>query len=129
MKRINRLMTNICSEHLPESRDFYTKLFEFNVNFDSDWFVHLVSKDKQLELGLIDRKNDLVPKGFQTHPQGFYLTFVVEDADQIFEIAKSENFEIVEAPINTAYGQRRCLLKDPNGCLIDISSPIKGFEF
>jgi hypothetical protein len=42
------MMTNICSEKLPESRDYYTKLFDFNVDYDSDWFVHLISKDKQL---------------------------------------------------------------------------------
>ncbi|UII77839.1 VOC family protein [Flagellimonas sp. HMM57] len=129
MKKINRLMTNICSENLAESRDFYTKLFDFNVDYDSDWFVHLISKDKKLELGIIDRTNEIVPKGFQNNPQGFYITFVVDNTDEIFEIAASENFEIVNEPADTFYGQRRLLLKDPNGTLVDISSPIKDFEF
>jgi len=35
-------MTNICSDDLAKSRDFYTKLFDFNVDYDSDWFVHLI---------------------------------------------------------------------------------------
>ncbi len=122
-------MTNICSENLAESRDFYTKLFDFNVDYDSDWFVHLISKDKKLELGIIDRTNEIVPKGFQNNPQGFYITFVVDNTDEIFEIAASENFEIVNEPADTFYGQRRLLLKDPNGTLVDISSPIKDFEF
>ena len=129
MNTINRLMTNICSDNLAESRDFYTKLFDFNVDFESDWFVHLISKDKKLELGIIDRTNDIVPEDFQNNPQGFYVTFVVDNADTIFEIAKTENFEIIYEPADTFYGQRRLLLKDPNGTLVDISSPIKGFEF
>ncbi len=124
MKKINRLMTNICSDNLPESRDFYTKLFDFRIDYDSDWFVHLISEDQQLELGIIDRTHDIVPKGYQNRPQGFYVTFVVENVDEIFAVAQREAFEIVEAPSDTFYGQRRLLLKDPNGMLVDVSSPI-----
>jgi len=124
MKRITRFMTNICSDNLSESRDFYTKLFDFKIDYDSNWFVHLISKDKQIELGIIDRTNKIVPKEYQNSPQGIYITFVVENADDIFEIAKKENFKIIEEPQNTFYGQRRLLLKDPNGTLIDVSSPI-----
>jgi len=129
MKKINRLMTNICSDKLPESKVFYTKLFDFNVDFDSDWFIHLISKDKQLELGIIDRTNEIVPKDFQNNPKGFYITLVVENADEVFEIAKAEKFEILSEPSDTFYGQRRLLLKDPNGTLVDVSSPIENFEF
>jgi len=128
MKEIKRIMTNICSDNLAESREFYTKLFDFNVEYDSDWFVHLTSKDKNLELGIIDRTNETVPKEFQNNPQGFYVTFVVDNTDEVFKIAKSENFEIVSEPTDTFYGQRRFLLKDPNGTLVDISSPMKDFE-
>ena len=129
MKRINRIMTNICSDNLADSRDFYTKLFDFNVDYDSDWFVHLISKEKKLELGIIDRTNELVPKDFQNNPQGFYVTFVVDNVDEIFEIAEGAEFEIISKPTDTFYGQRRLLLKDPSGTLVDISSPIKDFEF
>ena len=129
MKTINRIMTNICSDNLAASRDFYTKLFDFKVDFDSDWFVHLISNDKNLELGIIDRTNEIVPKDFQNNPQGFYVTFVVDNADEIFRIAELEKFEIISEPKDTFYGQRRLLLKDPNGTLVDISSPIKDFKF
>ncbi len=129
MKTINRLMTNICSTKLPESRDFYVKLFDFNVDFDSDWFIHLASKDKQLELGIIDQNNGMVPAEFQTQANGFYITFVVDSADEVFEIASKENFEILSEPSDTFYGQRRLLLKDPNGALVDVSSPIPDFKF
>lgn len=122
-------MTNICSDNLMESRNFYTKLFDFNVDYDSDWFVHLISKDKKLELGIIDRTNEIVPKDFQNNPQGFYVTFVVDNTDEIFQIAEAEKFEIISKPTDTFYGQRRLLLKDPNGTLVDVSSPIEGFEF
>jgi len=129
MKTINRIMTNICSDQLSESKHFYTTLFDLDVNYDSDWFIHLISKDKHLELGIIDRSNEIVPTEFQHQPQGFYITFVVESADDIFEIAESEKFKVVQKPTDTMYGQRRLLLQDPNGTLVDISSPIQGFSF
>ncbi len=128
MQRINRIITNILSDNLVESKEFYTKLFDFSVNFDSDWFVHLVSKDMKLELGIVCRTSEIVPKEFQRNPQGFYLTFVVDDADKMFGIAKSDGIEIVSEPTDTFYGQRRLLLRDPSGTLVDISSPIKDSE-
>ncbi len=124
MKTINRLMTNICSTKLLESKNFYVKLFDFNIDYDSDWFVHLISKDKQLELGIIDKKNEIVPTDFQTNPNGFYITFVIDNVDEVYEIAKKEKFKVISEPSDTFYGQRRLLLEDPNGALIDISSPI-----
>lgn len=123
MKNINRLIINICSDKLAESKDFYTRLFQFKIDYDSDWFVHLISKDKQLELGIIEKTNQIVPKEYQNLPQGFYLTFVVDNVDDIYKIAKEQKCEIVEAPNDTFYGQRRLLLKDPNGALVDVSSP------
>ncbi|MEM8763055.1 MAG: VOC family protein [Bacteroidota bacterium] len=126
---INRSMTNICSENLEESKVFYKTLFDFTIAFDSDWFVQLVSKENQLELGLVDRKHEIVPEDFQKAPAGFYITFVLEDVSPIFEKAKEANYQIVKEPHDTFYGQRRLLLKDPDGTLIDVSAPIKNFQF
>jgi len=126
---INRLLTNICSTDLTASKDFYTKLFDFTIDYDSDWFVHLMSKDKKLELGIIDRTNEIVPEAYRNTPDGFYITFVVDNVDELFDIAKTEGLEILEEPSDTFYGQRRLLLKDPDGTLVDVSSPIPGFEF
>jgi predicted enzyme related to lactoylglutathione lyase len=128
MKTIKRMMTNICSDKLPESREFYTKLFDFRVDYDSDWFVHLVAKNEQLELGIISRSSEIVPAGLPHRPQGFYITFVVENADAVFAIAKKEGLEVVSEPADTFYGQWRLLLKDPNGTLVDVSSPIANFK-
>ena len=128
MKTINRLLINICSANLTASKNFYIKLFDFNVDYDSDWFVHLMSKDKQLELGIIDRTHEIIPTAYQNAPNGFYITFVVDNADELFETAKTGGFEIVKKPSDTFYGQRRLLLKDPDGTLVDVSSPIPDFR-
>ncbi|MGB3465753.1 MAG: VOC family protein [Cyclobacteriaceae bacterium] len=127
MKKIDRLLTNICSDNLERSKKFYMTLFDLQITFDSDWFVHMTTEDNNLELGLIASDSDLVPKEFQQQPKGFYITFVVDDADELYKIATSANLPVISEPSDTFYGQRRLLLKDPSGTLIDISSPIKDF--
>ena len=129
MKVISRMMTNIVSEKLEESKVFYTKLFDFEVDYDSDWFIHLISKDKQLELGIISAGNEIVPREIDSNSAGYYITLVVDNADDVFEKAKAEGFLIILEPEDTFYGQRRVLLKDPNGTIVDVSSPIPNFSF
>lgn len=129
MKKLTRMLANICSDKFDESILFYTKLFDFTVDYDSDWFVHLISQENQLELGIISKKSEIIPKSAQGNPQGFYITFVVDSADEIYEIAKAEKFHILSEPSDTFYGQRRMLLQDPNGVVVDVSSPIPDFKF
>ncbi|MCG8573308.1 MAG: VOC family protein [Flavobacteriales bacterium] len=127
MKTINRLMINLCSEKLTESKAFYTTLFNFNINYDSDWFIHLTSESQNLELGIVDKNHETVPSHVQGKSDGFYLTFVVDNADEVHEIAQNQKMEVISAPEDTFYGQRRLLLKDPNGVVVDVSSPIPNF--
>lgn len=119
-----RILTNICSDRLAESRDFYTDLLGFKVNYDSDWYVQLSSPDNpEFEFGIIRRDHELVPAQYRTSPSGMYVTFVVPDVDESFEKARQMGLPILQEPRNEFYGQRRFLTIDPNGCLIDICSP------
>ena len=119
-----RILTNICSDNLPESKQFYIELLGFNVKYDSDWYVQLCSpEDPDIEYGIIQRDHELVPETYRNSPNGMYVTFVVEDVDATYKKAMDMNLEILQEPRNEFYGQRRFLTKDPNGCLIDICSP------
>jgi len=123
---IQRLITNICSDRLPESRAFYTTLLGFEVAFDSDWYVQVAAPDNpRMELGFIQRGHELVPGTFQQQPQGVYLTVVVDDVDAIYAKAQAAGVEIVQPPKDEFYGQRRMLMVDPNGLLVDVSALIK----
>jgi catechol 2,3-dioxygenase-like lactoylglutathione lyase family enzyme len=84
MASINRVLTNICSDDLAKSEQFYTSLFNLKVAYTSDWFVHLTSDQAHFELGIILRTNDVVPEAHQNAPRGTYLTFVVDDVLAIF---------------------------------------------
>lgn len=120
--KLNRLLTNLCAFDLEKSTCFYTALFDFSVQFQSDWFVHLVGENESLEIGIIQADHELVPEPFRGSPAGMYITFVVDDCDKTFEKAQGMEIEIVQEPEMTFYGQKRLLLKDPAGILVDVSS-------
>jgi len=123
----SRILTNICSDRLAESRDFYVTLLGCEVSYDSDWYIQLRGSSKQeLEFGIILRTHNLVPLEYQTSPSGMYLTFVVPNVDLVYEQALAMGLHIVQEPRNEFYGQRRFLTLDPNGCLLDICSPLSG---
>ncbi|BFM50453.1 VOC family protein [Marinomonas sp. THO17] len=120
-----RILTNICSDDLPKSRDFYVSLLGLKVNYESNWYIQLCSPtNSDLEYGIIQRNHALVPKEYQAIPTGMYVTFVVEDIEGIYNKALTMKVPILQTPRNEFYGQRRFLVKDPSGCLIDISSPL-----
>lgn len=49
-----RILTNICSNDLQESKDFYVELLDFKIKYDSDWYVQLCSpNDSEIEYGII----------------------------------------------------------------------------
>ncbi len=122
---INRLIPNICSDFLAESKQFYTGLLGFSLTYDSDWYVQVTSpQDPRLELGFIRRDHDLVPEPYRTPPQGMYLTVVLDDVDAVYKQAQAMGLEVLQPPQDEFYGQRRMLLPDPNGLLLDISTPI-----
>ena len=119
-----KILTNICSDDLQQSKEFYVALLGFKVKYDSDWYVQLCSPvNSEIEYGLIQRDHDLLPSEYQQKPNGMYVTFVVSDVDITYKKAIEMNIPIIQAPRNEFYGQRRFLTQDPNGCLIDICSP------
>jgi catechol 2,3-dioxygenase-like lactoylglutathione lyase family enzyme len=120
----SRLLINLCSDRLVESRDFYISLLGCEVSFDSDWYVQLRSPlDPSLEFGIIRRSHELVPAQYQQTPTGLYSTFVVRDVDAVYQKAIAMGLKILQEPKNEFYGQRRFLTVDPNECLVDISTP------
>jgi PhnB protein len=120
---IVRAFVSVFSESLPETRDFYVELFGWRVGFDSDWFVHLQAPENAaLELGILRRDHEIVPEAFRSAPAGTMITIVVLDVDALHEIAVERGLAIVEPPRDLFYGQRRMLLRDPSGTLVDVSS-------
>ncbi len=120
-----RILTNVCADDLALSRAFYVALLGLDIQFDSDWYVQLSSPSHpENEFGIIQRDHELVPEAFRQPASGMYVTFVVDDVEETFARAVAMEATVVQAPQDEFYGQRRCLILDPSGCLLDICSPI-----
>ena len=71
------ILVNVCTKNLQASQQFYTSLFLFDVNFDSDWYIHLTTPNAGFELGIIIENHEVVPKGIKVGAHSNYLTFVL----------------------------------------------------
>lgn len=128
---VTRAFANVLTEDVAATRDFYATLLGLAIAFDSDWFVSLTSGRSDTEdgtptceMGIWRRDHELIPAGFRRPPGGMVLSFVVDDVDAVYAQAQRSGLPIVAAPRNVFYGQRQLLLTDPNGALVDVSTPI-----
>ena len=120
---MHRCFVNLLSDDPARLRDWYVELFGWRVDFDSDWFVHLQADgNDDVELGILRRDHEIVPTELHDATSGVIVTIVVDDADATHRRAVELGAEVVEAPRDLFYGQRRLLLRDPEGTLVDASS-------
>jgi catechol 2,3-dioxygenase-like lactoylglutathione lyase family enzyme len=125
---LQRAFPTILSDRLPETRDFYVALLGLEVAFDSDYYVALTtrvdgSSEPACELGIWAVGHEIVPPPYRADPAGIVLTFLVDDVDALHIQARRQGIPVVAPPRDQFYGRRRMLVTDPNGLLVDISTP------
>lgn len=121
---MQRSFTNVLSGNVHETAAFYEDLLGMVRHFNSDWFVILTHADIEgLEFGILQRDHAIVPTDVRSAPAGVIVTFVVADCDEVHRKALAANAVIIEPPADMPYGQRRMLLRDPDGTVLDISAP------
>lgn len=120
---VTRAFPNIISTDLQATKTWFTDLLDWETEFDSDWFVHLKAKEAPaIELGIIDASHEIAAGVGERRAGGIILTLVVEDVDDVHRRALDLGYDLIEAPRDLFYGQRRMLLREPNGIAVDISS-------
>ncbi len=121
---MQRAFVSVLSKSVNTSATFYEELLGMTRHFESDWFIILTHPDIQgLEYGLLQNDHEIVPAAAQGAPAGMMMTFVIEDCDTVHNRAQRIGAEIIEAPTDMPYGQRRMILRDPDGTFLDISAP------
>lgn len=121
---VSAIFTAIYVEDLERSHAFYRNLLGLVPVFESDWILQLASPDNEsITLTLQPRNHELVPASYRGKPGGASVAFVVESCDKIFAQATAMQLEILQPPTDEIYGQRRFLVLDPDGLLVDVSSP------
>ena len=114
---------------LETAKSFYISNFGFNVAFENEWYLHLVSESGiQIAFMLPDQSTQ--PNIFkkQYNGNGFILSFEVDDVDRAYSQAQQDTLEIALNLKSEEWGQRHFAIKDPNGVYIDVVQTIEPTE-
>jgi catechol 2,3-dioxygenase-like lactoylglutathione lyase family enzyme len=112
----------ICSDRLPASRDFYTRLFDLRAVFDDPAFYVLLQspKNADVQLAFVHRSHHSVPSAFQQSPRGLLVSIEVSSVDSLYERATALGMPIARELRDEEFGQRHFMTVDPNGLLVDV---------
>ena len=124
-----RVLTNIGSCAPELTKAFFIGILGFKVKYESDWYIQLCApENSEAEFGILAHDHELMPETYRGTPQSVYLTIPVPDVDEIYEAAMALGVEIIQPPKNEFYGQRRMLVREPGGCLVDVCTPCEVLE-
>lgn len=67
----------------------------------------------------------MAPDAVYIQPQGMSLLIQVEDVDGFYEQVKARGLKIYQEPANYPWGHRIFRVKDPDGVVVSLFSPVK----
>jgi len=117
---VKRVVPNISSNRVDESRDFFTAMFGFEVVMDMGWIVTLASPCNPTAQISVVRGETADPAG-----RDMTLSIEVEDVDEIHSRAIAQGRIVVYPLTNEPWGVRRFHVKDPNGVVINVLSHLE----
>ncbi len=116
---IKRVVPNITTARLDESRKFYVEFLGFVVAMDMEWILTVVSPDNPTAQISLVRGEPGLPNNNLT------LSIEVNDVEATHAKAVMTGLPIVYPLTIESWGVRRFHVKDPNGVLINIMSHAK----
>lgn len=111
---IRRVVPNISSDRLEESRAFYVDLLGFEVAMDLGWIVTVASPTNPTAQISLMRQDAAAPM----QPQ---ISIEVADVDAVYA-AMQHDAEIVYSLTDESWGVRRFFVVDPNGVVVNVVS-------
>ena len=124
----------ITAPDLDAVKTFYETHFDASAVFQANWFLMLVLPDEDggaRTLAFMTPDHPSRPPGPEPFDgKGMILTLQVDDAAAAFARAEARNAPIHYALADEPWGQRRFMLRDPAGMLLDVveqTEPAAGF--
>ena len=113
---INRIVPNIFSLDVENSKQFYMGFLEMELVMDMEWILTFASKDNpssQISILQFDKKGQL-------DNSATFLSIEVSDIDKLYERAIKQSIEIIYPITDEPWGVRRFFVKEPNGATINL---------
>lgn len=116
---IKRVVPNITSGCIEESREFYVTLLGFGAAMDMGWIVTLSSPgNPAAQISLVRGEAS------SAEPPRMTVTIEVSDVDEVHARAVSRGDPIVYPLTDEPWGVRRFHVADPNGVIINVMSHV-----
>lgn len=111
------------------AKTFYLENLGFNIAFENEWYLHLVS-ESGIQLAFLLPDQATQPGIFHEAYNGRGVIFSIEvsDADAAYADAQNKSLNIVLELRSEDWGQRHFCIEDPNGIYIDIVQAIEPSE-
>jgi catechol 2,3-dioxygenase-like lactoylglutathione lyase family enzyme len=112
---IRRVVPDIRSDRIDESRDFYAGFLGFQVGMDMGWVITFVSPSNptaQITLFRGDESGSVQPQ----------MSIEVDNVDEAHAKAVERGLKIVYPLTDEPWGVRRFFVADPNGVVINVMS-------
>ena len=110
-----RIVPDITSERIDESRKFYTEFLGLELAMDMGWILTFVSpSNPTAQITVMQASTSTVP-----NPN---VSMEVEDVDVVHAKAAELGLPIVYPLTNEPWGVRRFFVTDPNGVVVNVMS-------
>lgn len=115
---IKRILPDITSGRMDESRKFYQEFLGLDLAMDMGWILTFVSPaNPTAQVTLMQAPSSTVP-----NPN---VSIEVDDVDAVHARAVAQGQKIVYPLTNEPWGVRRFLVTDPNGVVVNVMSHLK----
>jgi len=125
-----KLNAGIITEKLIETKKFYTKVLDFGISFENEFYILLHTPNKASEISFLLPNHPSQKPIFQSEflGNGVYLTIEVDNVDEVYKKLKDKGVKMEVEIRDEEWGDRHFAIKDPNGIGIDIVTYTKPKE-
>jgi catechol 2,3-dioxygenase-like lactoylglutathione lyase family enzyme len=126
--RIQLASVRVITDDLPRLLKFYEVLTGATPQYLTDDFVELVTPSATLAIstpGRVAFITDNTPRGGANNSA--IVEFLVEDAEALYATLRAEfgdDLDVVQAPTTMPWGNVSVLLRDPDGALVNLYTPV-----
>jgi uncharacterized glyoxalase superfamily protein PhnB len=108
-----------------ESADFVARCFGMRRLFEASWIAVMTTDDQSIAVAFMSSDHPSQPPGPELFGGGMIFTVQVDDVATLYERLSARGEPIHHALTDCAWGQRRFMLRDPSGVLIDVVEQIE----
>ncbi len=117
-----KLNAGIITTKLQESKEFYSKVLNFGITFENEFYILMHTPDHRSEIAFLLPDHPSQKPIFQPRFQGkgIFLTIEVDQVDEHYKRIQSLGIPIEIELRDEPWGDRHFAIVDPNGVGIDI---------